>query len=316
MSASRFEQIHDRVWRINCPFEGGGHVHLYLVRGSKTALIDSGVFGNPTNDVAPALAELGLALGDVDYLLNSHGHMDHLGGNGEMKDAGAEIWIHSADAPRTESNQFHSDQAAEWLSTLGLAHLAESRGAFLLRLLGKEVGADRLLENGDSVDLGDDVKLSVVHTPEHSPGSVSYFLESAGVMLTGDSIQARSVHPGGLPVIEDPAMYAVTVDRVAEMPVEMLCMGHNFQGPNGALGPTPRGEAVKQVFRESKATHLAILGAFKAAVASSPGASNMEIVRKAVDSLRDEYKLRDDPVLTLPAGGYMTLPGYLALARA
>src|ERR687894_227962 len=34
---NRFERVHDRVYRLPCPFEGGGLVNLYLVRGEKTA---------------------------------------------------------------------------------------------------------------------------------------------------------------------------------------------------------------------------------------------------------------------------------------
>src|ERR687895_5250 len=111
MSATSFDRVHDRIFRLAATFEGGGLTNMYLVRGSKTAVIDTAVLGAPTNMLAPALAEIGLGLGDVDYVLNTHGHMDHLGGNSEMKDAGAEIAIHSADVERTRSNQGHLDRA-------------------------------------------------------------------------------------------------------------------------------------------------------------------------------------------------------------
>src|SRR5215208_1057107 len=42
MSAPQFEQVHDRVYRLPAPFEGGGLVNLYLIRGSRTAIVDSG----------------------------------------------------------------------------------------------------------------------------------------------------------------------------------------------------------------------------------------------------------------------------------
>ena len=80
--------------------------------------------------------------------------MDHLGGNAEMKDAGAEIAIHSADVERTRSNQGHLDRARSGLTLLGLEDRAPAREAMLLRLLGREVGCDRELDDGDVVDLG------------------------------------------------------------------------------------------------------------------------------------------------------------------
>ena len=113
-----------------------------------------------TQYLAPALETIGLGLGSVDYVLNSHGHMDHLGGNAEMKDAGAEISIHGADAERSRSNQGHLDRARAGLTLLGLEDRAPAREAMLLRLLGREVGCDRELDDGEEVDLGSDVKLT------------------------------------------------------------------------------------------------------------------------------------------------------------
>jgi glyoxylase-like metal-dependent hydrolase (beta-lactamase superfamily II) len=318
MAASEvtFEQVHDRVHRLPAPFEGGGLVNLYLVRGARTAVVDSGVLGTPTTYLGPALESLGLGLGDVDFVLNTHGHMDHLGGNSELKDAGSEIQLHRADAPRASSNRFHAEQAAEWLRALGLERIAPQREAFLLRLLGREVGVDRLLEDGDVVDLGADVRLRVVHTPGHTPGSVCYWWEAAGLLITGDSIQARGSRPGGLPVIEDPAAYRQTLDRAEAVGARTLLMGHAFKGAAGDLGPVASGPRVGEVFRESVATHEALSRAFEQAVAEAPGAGGGEIARRAIEAVRDRLRLEDEPASGFPPSGIMTLPNYLRLARA
>src|SRR5215213_5984330 len=127
MAEISFDRVHDRIYRLAAPFEGGGLTNMYLVRGEKTAVIDTAVLGAPTNFLAPALDAIGLTLGSVDYVLNTHGHMDHLGGNAEMKDAGAEIAIHSADAERTRSNQGHVDRSAAGLAVLGLSDRLPAR---------------------------------------------------------------------------------------------------------------------------------------------------------------------------------------------
>jgi len=54
-------RVSDRVYRIQAPYEGNA-VHLYLVRGAKLALIDSGAGDSPQAAVAPALRELAGAL--------------------------------------------------------------------------------------------------------------------------------------------------------------------------------------------------------------------------------------------------------------
>ena len=48
MTAISFERVHDRIYRLAAPFEGGGLTNMYLVRGSKTAVIDTAVLGAPT----------------------------------------------------------------------------------------------------------------------------------------------------------------------------------------------------------------------------------------------------------------------------
>jgi glyoxylase-like metal-dependent hydrolase (beta-lactamase superfamily II) len=84
------------------------------VRGAVAALVDTGVFGTPTTDVAPALASLGLSLSAIDMVVNTHGHMDHLGGNSEVKDAGnAQIALHRADRPLADSNEYRAQRLRE-----------------------------------------------------------------------------------------------------------------------------------------------------------------------------------------------------------
>ncbi len=316
MATPEFEQVHDRVYRLASPFEGGGLTNVYVVRGEKTAVVDSGVLSTPTNHLAPALQSIGLSLGDVDLVLNTHGHMDHLGGNSELKDAGAEINLHREDAPRAHSNQLHAEQAREALRLLGLEDLAPAREAFLLRLLGREVGVDRVLEDGDTVDLGRDVRLQVVHTPGHTPGSVCYWFEAAGLLITGDSVQARGSRPGGMPVLEQPATYPDSLRKAESIGAQGLLMGHAFKGPEGDLGPVARGPRVAEVFRESVAVHEAWERAVREAAVAQPGASGGEIARRAVESLRARYNLVDLPSDGYPSSGIMTLPSYLRLVQS
>jgi hydroxyacylglutathione hydrolase len=310
MSAISFDQVHDRIYRLEAPFEGGGLTNMYLVRGAKTALIDTAVLGVPTNYLAPALEQIGLTLGSVDYVLNTHGHMDHLGGNAEMKDAGAEIAIHRADAERTRSNQGHVDRSATGLALLGLEERLPTREAMLLRLLGREVGCDRELEDGDTVDLGADVRLTVVHTPGHTPGAVCYFWEAAGILITGDSIQARGSRIGGMPVLEDPSTYPASLKKAESIGAASLLMGHAFKGRDGDLGPVATGGKVADVFRESLATHEAWTRAVRQAMSELPNGSGGERAMRAVELLREEFALGDADG-GYPSSGTTTIPAYL-----
>jgi glyoxylase-like metal-dependent hydrolase (beta-lactamase superfamily II) len=320
MAGGAFEQVHERIWRVPSDFGSSGvttATNVYIVRGAITALVDTGVLGTPSNDVAPVLASLGLSLGDVDLVVNTHGHFDHLGGNAEVKEAGtAEIALHRADVPLAESNENHAQRLRELYPVVDADHLRPAREAMTMRLLGRAVGVDRVLDDGDIVDLGSDVKLSVVHTPGHTGGSVCYFWESAGLLFTGDSIQARGVHAGALPIVEAPDYYAESLKRTRDMRPSALLMGHGFQGPGGALGPVARGTAVADVFRESLRTHDVLSRAFSTALREAPDASGGDVARRAVEIAGTDLSLNVDPSFGFPWGFFYTLPGYLQLARA
>jgi glyoxylase-like metal-dependent hydrolase (beta-lactamase superfamily II) len=278
-------------------------------------VIDTGVLGTPTNDVTPALASLGLSLGDVDLVINTHGHMDHLGGNAEMKDAGADIALHRADVPRAESNQFHTDQLRTLFAAIGLEALSAGREAMTLRLLGRAVGVDRVLEDGDVVDLGADVRLTVVHTPGHTAGSVCYWWEAAGILLTGDSIQARGVKKGGLPIVEDPVSYAESVRRAGDVGATTLMMGHGFQGVEGDLGPVATGPRVAEVFRQSLLAHEVLKLAYANALAAAPDGDGGLIARLAVNEASAHLDLDINTESGFPDGFHRTLATYLWAAQ-
>ncbi len=111
-----------------------------------------------------------------------------------------------------------------------------------LRWLQEEFGADvRVLEQGMALlqdrlpetgvtalhagsELGpsDDVRLSVIHTPGHSVDSVCYYLESEGVLFTGDTILGASST-----TISDLGEYMASLGKLRDLPnLRLMCPGH------------------------------------------------------------------------------------------
>jgi hydroxyacylglutathione hydrolase len=150
--------------------------NCYIVGCEQTrhaAVIDP---GGDADQILLALAKDKLTL---KAIINTHGHFDHVGANRSLKKAsGAELMIHPDDAPM--------------LSQL-------SSGAAMWGIRSEDSPApDRLLEDGDTVQVGD-IEFKVFHTPGHSPGGICLYAGQA--VFVGDTLFAGSIgrtdFPGG-----------------------------------------------------------------------------------------------------------------------
>jgi len=115
--------------------------------------------------ILKAVEDLGL---DIKMIVLTHSHVDHIGALSEVKEAtGADFAVHADDA-----EALHSPEARSFSAMFGLSY--------------KEPPApDRLLNGGDSIDIGD-LHFLVMHTPGHSPGGIC--LLGHDVVFTGDTL--------------------------------------------------------------------------------------------------------------------------------
>ena len=115
----------------------------------------------------------------VKYVVNTHGHSDHIGANTEVcEKTGARLLIHEGD------KKMLTDSRANLSLYMGMNILSKP--------------ADEFVKNGDVIEFGD-CKLKVLHTPGHSEGGIC--LVTDGIVFSGDTLFAESIgrcdFPGG-----------------------------------------------------------------------------------------------------------------------
>lgn len=125
---------------------------------------------DPGDDGLAILQAIGRDDLQVKYIINTHGHIDHVGANAQVKrNTGAPILIHREDAPM--------------LANPG--KLAVFNPAAM-----QKVTADRELEGGDELPLGEQT-MAVIHTPGHTRGGIC--LKLGDVLFSGDTLFAGSI---------------------------------------------------------------------------------------------------------------------------
>ena len=177
----------------------------------KAIVVDPGV--GSEDELEPVLREADRLGVEIGLIINTHGHPDHVSGNGPLKaSTGARVLIHEADAYMLLSPRW------PWP---GL----------------RPIRPDGLLEDGNEIRLGD-VVIRVIHTPGHTMGSVSLYCPRARMVLTGDTLFAGSIGRIDFPESSHEHMVRSLV-RLMELPDKTTVYpGH---GPPTTIGAEREG---------------------------------------------------------------------------
>lgn len=201
-------------------FQLRGKCMAYLIKGRrKNLLIDTGVPGD-ADQLRDQLSRLGLDTNDVNMLVLTHEHMDHIGcatifGNSTV------VAAHVMAANKVGMQD---------------EFVLMSEGC---KLDPESYHIDIRLHHGTSIDIGGFV-LQVLHSPGHSSGSICLYEPELQILFTGDTIFANGVLGGIFPSgsISD---YALTLKDLSKLQVKELYPGH------GKISLNPKEDFAKAI---------------------------------------------------------------------
>ena len=137
---------------------------------------------------------------NVKGILLTHGHFDHIMAVPELKaEFGAPVYAHEAEEKLLKDTQMNL--SAPWVG----------------RALSLE--AERLLKDGEKFELAG-FEIQAVHTPGHTAGGVSYYLEAEGVLFSGDTLFRGSYGRVDLPTASGAEIARSICEKLLPLPEE------------------------------------------------------------------------------------------------
>jgi glyoxylase-like metal-dependent hydrolase (beta-lactamase superfamily II) len=230
-----------RTLRIPTPFQVG-RVNCYLLEDEPLTLIDAGPnSGKALDELEHQLGALGHRIEDLELVIISHQHIDHLGlVDIVARRSGAQVAALDAVVPFVENFGGDAERDDREAAALMLRHgiseevvtaLRQVTGSF--RAWGSKAKVTRPLADGETLEFRDRA-LEVQHRPGHSPSDTLFWDPDRRILIAADHLIK---HISSNPLISRPldgssertqalVAYIESMKRTRELPAEVVLSGH------------------------------------------------------------------------------------------
>ncbi|MFF2455297.1 MBL fold metallo-hydrolase [Peribacillus simplex] len=302
-----------RVIPIECKF-GRTSAYAYYIDAPEPALIDTGIASSASQEIEKVLAEHGLRIEDIRWILLTHGHVDHLGGARaiwEKTRGGAEVVIPQKEAYLLRNRSAHITDYKQLQGQYLDVETQEKHTAILLNDIGEDLEPTVEVVGGDRLLLGGDVSITVVETPGHSIGSVTFVLDGVNWAFAADAVQMYGGAQSRIPTIEHPAYYRQSLQRLLEeVRPKRLYLGHHFRNANGEIvNPQVDGDEVAAVLRASLEMDAKLADVLQRHLSIDAQFTENDGLYGPFGSIADEIGYTGDP-RNLPCAYFVTMHGY------
>jgi glyoxylase-like metal-dependent hydrolase (beta-lactamase superfamily II) len=214
-----------------------GNVNAYLIPGDPVILIDTGARTDESYQaLTSGLNESGYSTRDIDVILITHGHLDHMGLLGRLlKESSAEAYAHPCVVERSAHYEEQSDDTIEFalklMRKLGTPEeymnpTAEEREGY--KMYGEQVSIGHALKDGQEL-----FGFKVHFVPGHSSSDVLFYDTATNDCITGDHL-LKKINPNPLIRRPEPGKkrpkslveYHASLRRTRALPIRTCYPGH------------------------------------------------------------------------------------------
>jgi glyoxylase-like metal-dependent hydrolase (beta-lactamase superfamily II) len=169
-----------------------GVVNFYLIEDrGKLLLIDAGT-PKDWNLLARTVTSLGRRLDDLEAVLLTHAHSDHVGFAEHARiDAAAPVWVHQADAEQAKGTKPGKNDG-RMVSYLFKSEFYRTVWSLARRGALKIIPVEEVSTYADGETLDLPGRPEVIHAPGHTPGACALLLEDRRVLMSGDVLLTKN----------------------------------------------------------------------------------------------------------------------------